>query len=394
MNIKHIIYIATILLLAACTTDDADQRLVSDGGFTLSTEIVPFEGGGMSRATMAGDEFDLNDWIRIKIICPFSNTTEFGETTNSGSFDSFYLLKYVEIKDKDGNVTGKGWKSLDTDDKCDINGTYSYGNSPDIGSSSYYEAQQTPYVYMASTWSEEKSFRSPDGLVLQFCHVFHADQRDDAAYKASDLLWAQQYMQTGSWNVKLSFKHKMSRLVFNIDDSDLPDSEKIRPEDDAVLSLSGMPDIDQQEIVVGDYYAERSKSNSRYGYQQKASCKYDYNGKVIGIGVNDDTSKRAYAYPMTGNPNPAYNTTYPAEKIIKNEGTYIAHKTGLNTYCMIVPPCLIDSAHKPELWLRNGEHRYVMTLNEIKFEDQTLTELRFEEGKSYNVTMTIKKANE
>lgn len=380
MKIKNIIYIATSLLFAACSSDDSKKNQMSGEGFVLSTEIVPFEGEGLSRATIDGDQFDLNDWIRIKIICPFSNSTELAETTNGNSFDSFYLLKY----------TGTNWTPLTADDKCDINGTYSYSGSPKI--TDYYEAQQTPYVYVASTWSEEKSFRSPDGLVLQFCHVFHADQRDDAAYKASDLLWAQQYMQTGSWNVKLSFKHKMSRLVFTINDDALPETEKIG--EDAVLSLSGMPDIDQQEVVVGDYYAERSHYNHRYGYQQKASCKYEHNGKVIGIGVNDDTSKRAYAYPMTGNPNPAYNTTYSTDKIIKNTETYIAHKTGLKTYCMIVPPCLIDPAHKPELWLRNGEHRYVMTLNEIKFEDRTLSELRFEEGKSYNVTMTLKNANE
>lgn len=397
MKIKEIIYSTIVGCLLVGCAEENEVITSENQEFTLQAEVMPFEGEGMTRAysRMDGDRFDVGDWIRLKVICPFVTSTEHSETTYSGSYDGFFLLKKGE----------SGWGPLTSSDKCDINGDYYYSGSPfPANGGSYTQAQQTPHIYMASTWTEEKSFRVPTsvpkdgeeggtGLALQFCHVFHADQREDADYKASDLLWAQQYMQTCAWNVKMEFHHVMCRLVINIDDSKLPTEEKIKDGDVLTLTLEGMPDIDQQEVIVGDYYAQKSKVNTgSYCYRNKNSCNYEYNGKVIGIGVNVETALRAYTYPMTGNPNPAYNRTYSNTEYIKNTGTYTANKRDQKEFWLIVPPCKLDAIiadgktsddYKAKFWLRNGEKRYVMTLDRTEFV----------QGTSYEVTMTLKSSD-
>lgn len=362
MNFKYELIIGALLLLPACSTDEivSEQEQVSHE-FTLTTDVIPFTGeDAATRSKLDGTGFENGDWIRLKIICPFVESAEYGESTWGNSYDAFFLLKRKE----------GGWTYLDTNDHCDINGTYNYGSSPQIGS--FTEAQQTPYVYMASTWTEEKNFRTGtdgSGHVLQYCHVFHADQRKVQNYKASDLLWAQQYMQTGAWNVHLSFEHKMACLTFDVEGT-LSNA--------AILTLEGMPDIDQQEVIVGDYYAERSKINSgSYNYKNKHSCSFEYNGRVIGIGVNVESAGRAYAYPMTGNPNPAYTRTYTGNEIVPNTGTYTAYKVDSTHYRMIVPPCVLTT--NAEIWVRDGERRYKMPL----------TRKEFHEGELYHIKVTL-----
>lgn len=374
-----------MVLLAACSTDVVvDEQQTEQHEFTLTTDVVPFKGEtAATRSTLEGNGFADGDWIRLKIICPFSGSSEYGESTWSGSYDAFFLLK----KKSDG------WTYLTASDYCDIDGDYKYSGSPQV--ESFHEAQQTPYVYMASTWSEEKNFKTSKGThVLQYCHVFHADQRKLEHYKASDLLWAQQYMQTGSWNVHLNFEHKMACITFEIDDSELTaPNPAYNPETNpevsptisaplsanAILTLEGMPDIDQQEVIVGDYYAEKSKINSagNFNYKNKSSCNFDYNGKVIGIGVNVDAANRSYAYPMTGNPNPAYTKTYSGNEIVPNTGTYTAYKIDARHYRMIVPPCVLTE--NAQIWVRDGERRYKMTLERKDFH----------EGELYPVTVKL-----
>lgn len=388
MRMRHTplyIIIAASLLAAACTTDDVCQEPAAHE-FTLTTDVVPFHGETpATRSNFEGTGFEEDDWIRLKIICPFVDSSEYGESTWGNSYDAFFLLK---------RTASGGWTYLTSNDHCDINGSYSYSGSPQVGS--FFEAQQTPYVYMASTWSEEKNFRSSKGThVLQYCHVFHADQRKLKHYKASDLLWAQQYMQTGSWNVHLSFEHKMACIDFTIDDSQLtapnpdydPDDPSSPPTvdaslsgDDLTLTLEGMPDIDQQEIIVGDYYAERSKINSagNFNYKNKNACSFEYNGRVIGIGVNVDKDARSYAYPMTGNPNPAYNKTFSAAEIVPNTGTYTAYKVDAHHFRLIVPPCVLPQ--HAQIWVRCGELRYMMPLERLEFK----------EGELYPVKVDIK----
>lgn len=350
---KYLISILALMLMTACSSDDIVQMEESHE-FTLTSEVIPFDGETATRANLEGTGFEDGDWIRLKIICPFVTSSEYGESTWGNSYDAFFLLKR----------SGGSWTYLTSDDHCDITGSYSYSGSPQLGN--FYEAQQTPYVYMASTWSEERNFKTADGShVLQYSHVFHADQRKAKNYKASDLLWAQQYMQTGAWNVHLNFEHKMACITFELDDSEL----KAPLSDNAVLTLEGMPDIDQQEIVVGDYYADASKINSGYGYRQKSSCKFENNGKVLGISVNDDTAKRAKVAPMTGNPVPggANSSTLSA---VPNTGTYIAYQVDSKHYRMIVPPCVLTT--NAQIWIRDGERRYKMQLDRKVFHEGEL----------------------
>lgn len=381
-NIRKAILYAALTCVAACASDDTIVGEPEAHEFTLTSEVTPFKGETPdARGLIDGTGFENGDWIRLKIICPFSTSSEYGESTWGNSYDAFFLMKRKE----------GGWTYLEASDHCDINGSYEYSSSPQV--ESFYEAQQTPYVYMASTWSEEKNFKTANNShVLQYCHVFHADQRKAKHYKASDLLWAQQYMQTGSWNVHLNFEHKMACITFELDDSGLTVANPAYDEEDsessptlpagltdnAVLTLEGMPDIDQQEVIVGDYYAPKSKINSgSYNYINKHSCLFDYNGRVIGIGVNVESKGRAYAYPMTGNPNPAYNTTFTSTQIIPNTGTYTAYKVDNTHYRLIVPPCVLTE--KARIWVRDGERRFMMPLERLDFH----------EGELYPVTVKL-----
>ena len=70
--------------------------------------------------------------------------------------------------------------------------------------------------------------------------------------------------------------------------------------DNAVLTLEGMPDIDQAEVIVGDYYAAKSKVNSNnYGYKSKHSCTQAENGTVIGVAVVDDSQNKSYTKALS-----------------------------------------------------------------------------------------------
>ena len=242
-------------------------------------------------------------------------------------------------------------------DGYDINGDYSPSASPNIYER--YEAQQTPYVYTAQTWSEEQIFIAGSGTrVEQYSNVFHANQTKAADYKACDLLWAQTIQQTGSYNVHLSFKHVMAALLITVDAA-----EGLNITHDAVLTLEGMPDMDQAEVIVGDYYAEKSKVNSNsYGYQNKHACTADQNGKVIGVAVIDDSQRKAYTEPIDQ---------------ISQTATYTAYNAGSKVYRLIVPPC--ELTKNATFWLRDGEKRYSMKLNQTTFEA----------GKLYKITMKI-----
>lgn len=364
-----------MLLLASCSSDDAVTESESvKGTVTITSEIEPFDGEMQSRVNVAGNAFTDGDFIRLKIICPFSSATERGETTDGNSYDAFYYLKR----------SGDFWVRVTSSDGFDISGTYSPSYSPDIAS--YYEAQQTPYVYVATTFSEERRFVANGSLYDHLTPVFHADQTKEKHYRASDVLWAQTFMQTGAWNIHLGFQHKMACLDITINDSQLVDAEGTPApiSANAVLTLEGMPDIDQAEIVVGDYYADASKINSGYGYRQKSSCSYENNGKVLGIAVNDETAKRAKVAPMTGNPTPGGDFSsgkdgnhYTALDTVPNTGIYTAYKQALKHYRLIVPPC--ELTDKAVFWLRDGSRRFKVTLNNTTFV----------EGKLYPVNLTI-----
>lgn len=362
--INKLLLALSAVLLVSCSNDVLDEnQLADEGKVTITSEIEPFVGEVQTRVNVEGDNFINGDFIRLKIICPFVSGTERGEHTDGNSYDSFYYLKR----------SGNAWVRVVSTDGFDISGTYSNSSSPDIAS--YYEAQQTPYVYVATTWSEERRFIAPSSasnprsLYDHLTPVFHADQTKEKHYRASDVLWAQTFMQTGAWNIHLGFQHKMACLDITIDDTNLTAEEKIS--ENAVLTLEGMPDIDQAEIVVGDYYADASKSNSGYGYRQKSSCSYENNGKVLGIAVNDEAAYRAKVARMSGNPAaPGGENSSVVSEEVPNTGIYTAYKQESKHYRLIVPPCSLTA--KAVFWLRDGSRRFTIALDQQKFEEGLL----------------------
>jgi hypothetical protein len=138
-----------------------------------------------------------------------------------------------------------------------------------------------------------------------------------------------------------------------------------------------MPDIDQQEIVVGDYYAARSKDNATsYNYKQKSACSQQDNGKVLGIAVNGASQASVVAF---------------TDASISQQAVYTAYQVATNTYRILVPPCAL--ATSPVLWLRAGSKRYKLTLNTVAAlggEGKTsAASCVFEQGKLYKIKMTI-----
>lgn len=344
MKISRLLLTVSVILMASCTKE---QPVSESGTLSFSTSIENFKGEIVTRTNLAGTAFENGDKIKLKIVCPYSTHTQFGETTNGNSFDAFWLLKWNSGK----------WATLTSADGFDINGDYSPSASPDVYEC--YEAQQTPYVYTAQTWSEEQIFIAGNGTrVEQYSNVFHADQSKVADYKASDLMWAQAIQQTGSYNVHLSFRHVMSALMITV--SDLGGAGI---SEDAVLTVEGMPDMDQTEVIVGDYYVAASKVNSNdYGYINKHTCTKPENGKVLGVAVVNDAQRKTLVKPVA--------------EIARN-ATYTACNTGSGTYRLIVPPCTLSD--EAVIWIRDGEKRYSMPLSQTVFEPGTL----------YKVTMQI-----
>ena len=344
MKIFRIFLPVIAALAVSCSKDEAPREA---GTLSFTTSVEDFEGQMTTRASFEGNAFEDGDKMKLKIICPFSSHTEFGETTYGNSFDGFWLLKWK----------GGDWSTLTSADGYDINGDYSPSASPNVYDR--FEAQQTPYVYTAQTWSEEQIFIAGGGTrVEQYSNVFHADQSKVADYKASDLMWAQAIQQTGSYNVHLSFRHVMSALMITV--SDLGGAGI---SEDAVLTVEGMPDMDQTEVIVGDYYAAASKVNSNdYGYINKHTCTKPENGKVLGVAVVNDSQRKTLVKPIS--------------EIARN-ATYTAFNTGSGTYRLIVPPCTLSD--EAVIWIRDGEKRYSMPLSQTVFEPGTL----------YKVTMQI-----
>lgn len=372
-------YGALGLLLLAGAGCTADLPGVDPGEatrpLTLLTSVEQFAGGAQTRVTVNGRDFLDNDRIRVKLICPYVKSTETGESTSGDTSDGFWLLKR----------NGGGWTTLTAADKCDLNGDGIYSGSSDL--QQQYLAQQTPYVFTASTWSREVRFLdgvSADAMktVVHYAPVFHADQRLEADFEASDLLWAQSVMQTGTDYVRLNFRHMMALLVVTV--------EGTTPLSDPVLTLEKMPDIDQQELVVGDFFAEKSKVNGLngyddYGYQHRYKCTMAENGTLLGIGT---FSRTALVKPLT---------------TLDCDGVYTAYRDGdKKTFRLIVPPYAFTAGY-PTLWLRDGAQRWSLQLDPAALTASTAepeagtTEagtLRFESGKCYPVTMKISESSE
>ena len=363
MKISRLLYYGLAVLLSACSAEDevALQERPS-GGLHLTTSVSSFVGEDampLTRSNVAGDAFAVGDRIKLKIICPYVSHTNFGETTYGNTADGFWLLKW----------TGSNWTVIEASDSVDVAAQYKYTESYNLFG--HFEAQQTPYVYTASTWNENVLFIAPNhygetarSFFSQYSYIFQADQTLEKDYLKCDLLWAQTYMQTGSYNVHLAFNHMMACLKIDISDLHLTGAP--------VVTLENMPDIDQREVVVGDYYAPKAKNitqasggNYDYSYRQKCSCDKDNNGKVLGIAVINDATAKAEIHTIKGNP---VNGTNTSPVYVPNTATYTAHPQG-NVFYLIVPPCDLSSEpRKPTLWVRDGEKRYSYQLATTKFE--------------------------
>lgn len=350
---RYISAIASALLCGACSSDEIVPTEETQT-LTISSEILPYDGEVLTRVNDAGTGFEANDMIRLKVICPYVTTTLYGESTWGNTADDFWLLKW----------NGSAWQTLTANDYYDITGSFSHSGSSDIFS--IYESQPTPYVYTAITWTEEKLYKANDGKLLNFySNVFHADQHRLKNYKASDVLWAQQYSQTGTYHIRLTFQHVMASLLITIDDRALTD----KISNDAVLTMTNMPDIDQAEVVIGDYYAAKDKRDYTFGYKKKSSCAYENNGKVLGI-----ADQNVVDYFRGG------THAINAGREIPNTATYTCyHIPGTKQYRLIVPPCVLSADKKAEFWLRDDTRRFMMEL------DRTT----FEQGKLYPITMTV-----
>jgi len=340
MKMNKMILFSIATLLVGCQADEPQPTQQQPGTLSISTSVSQFDGEPATRTNIDGTAFETKDKIKLKIVCPYSSNKEFGEYTDGGSFDGFWLLRW----------NGSAFENLTSTEteKYDIDGDYNPSNAPNLFTR--YLAQPTPYVFTAQTWSEEQIFMTGSGTrVEQYSHVFHANQSSEAAYKASDLMWAQTIMQTGSYHVHLSFKHVMSALLITV--------EGLGTTDNAVLTVEGMPAIDQAEVIVGDSYAAYSKVNVAvdgkydYSYRAKSSISsVDDNGKALGIAVIDDSQKKAYCKAFA---NISKNATYTAYR-----------EPGTNQFRLIVPPCEFE----PVVWLRTGanlEHRYRLQIGTL-----------------------------
>jgi hypothetical protein len=341
-----------LLAAASCTSNLEDSRQTGQVPFSvadISTEVLPFKGEELTRANLQGNQFEAGDLIRLKLICPFSNEEQFGENTWGASMDNFYLLTW--------GGANSNWQIVGSDRGFDIDNNFSISRGPGL----YYLSQATPYVFTACTWTEEVCFVAGGTRYDQYRSTFYADQSDEKAYKGSDILWAQQIMQTGSDNARLSFRHVMSAVKVTL-------NAKVTVSADAILSIEGLPDIDQEEICVGNYYSRSDRSSLAYGDKQKSACTLESeNGKALGYAVNNTAASTASRVPFAKAP---------------QDATYTAFRSGSDFY-LIVPP--YTPTKNPVICLRDGAKRWSATLPLKDTDSNPL----FEAGTQYNITLNI-----
>lgn len=368
---KKYIYLALMLICCSCNTDVAEQQekpLVTMDCDMFDASIVPFvedgANGTITRVNTAGDSFMPGDLIRIRIIAPFVTSNEYGESTWGGTYDNFRIWQW--------SANHKAWASVGDGRGFDFNNDL----YPSGASSSIIMPQATPFIFTATTWTEEihyilSTYDKPGGtLVSSFSNIFKADQRQETNYRSSDVLWAQQYMETGTDRVTLSFEHKMAALKIDVSEftSELTGTEEV------ILTLENMPDINQQEVTIGNYYAEKMKDKRAYGDYYRTKCTYEQNGKVLGIVVPNESEGHLEQIPFTDSrilQTGVYTAFKSSESIPDTQETY---------FYLIIPPYTVPAEITPTLWLRHGEKRWSAPLTLPA--DRT-----FESGKRYSVKM-------
>ena len=368
MKLRDTLYILPVILLAACNdsmtsvVEEEEASLIEIDGSAFHSEIVPFaevgEDGILTRANIEGNSFESRDLIRLRVIAPYVNSTEYGESTWGNSYDDWRLYTW-------GGAEAQ-WKQVTANDfQFDVDNDF----SPTTAPSTIVMPQATPFVFTATTFTEEvHHVISTNGtaggtVILSFSNIFKADQRRIENYKASDVLWAQQFMQTGSDDVRLSFSHKMAALKIDVSKLQLSGSEEV------VLTLDNMPDIDQQEVTIGNYYAEKMKRKLAYGDYYRTKCEYEDNGRVLGIVVPDEQAKHLVQVAFT-------------DTKIPQTGLYTAYELNDSTFLLIIPPYTVPADVHPTLWLRQGENRWSAEL-------PLPTDRTFLSGNRYRVKMKI-----
>lgn len=360
---------ALLLICCGCNTDLTEQKeqpLVTMDCDQFGAEIVPFveegDNGCVTRVNTAGDSFLSGDLIRIRIIAPFVTSNEYGESTWGGTYDNFRIWQWA--------ANDAAWAAVGSGRGFDFDNDF----YPSSASSNIIMPQATPFVFTATTWTEEihyilSTYDKPGGTVVtSFSNIFKADQREEANYRSSDVLWAQQYMQTGADRVTLSFEHKMAALKIDVSEfaSVLDGTEEI------ILTLENMPDINQQEVTIGNYYAEKMKDKRAYGDYWRTKCTYEQNGKVLGIVVPNESEGHLVQIPFTSlSQKGVYTALKGSESIAGTQAGY---------FYLIIPPYTVPDGVTPTLWLRQGEKRWSAPL--------TLpTDRTFEVGKRYSIKM-------
>lgn len=340
---------ATCCLSACSSSDEAADVASQEVALHIATDIVPMAGTSNTRVNDAGDSFLSGDLIRLKMITPYVNMGETGSHTWSSTVDNFYLLTWTGASSNWSNsLSGKNF---------DINGDGSIDAS---GPGLSYLPQQTPYVFTANTFSECKTYKYTDTKAwVEYRNVFYADQSMQANYRASDLLWAQTIMQTGTDNIRLSFNHVMSCLQVTIDNKS--GTALSAP----VVTLEGVPDIDGGEVVVSNKYANKDVNYStKYGYGYVSYVSDTDNGNAVGLAELS-----------------ADGTTMNLVKFadIAQTGTYIGYKYGDtgSVYRFIVPPF---TGSNVKVWIRDGARRYSISLGD---------NFTFKPSTCHTVTFTI-----
>lgn len=355
-----------LILLVACTDEPSidSPRLKRDGSALISS-IVSFaevDEQGMdlpsTRVSIDGRKFEPGDLMRLRVIAPYGEN-EYGEDTWGGTYDNWRAYQWSSTNASSPARTGSWGSVSGYDMNCDFSPSSSY--------SDFWMPQATPYIFTATTWTEEihhilPSSSSAGNVILSLSNIFKADQRREKDYKASDVLWAQSFVQTGTEYVTLSFQHKMAALKVDISDfATVLTTGGNAPE--VVLTLEGMPDIDQQEVTIGNYYVEKMISKKQYGDWYRCKCAKEDNGKVLGIVVVDEEVTKGYKQvPFT-------------DASIGQDATYIAYKNTDSEFLLIIPPYTVPAGITPTLWLRQGDKRWSAPLGINHFES----------GKRYNI---------
>lgn len=346
MKAYRITILIAILLLAACSREAVEPS----AALRLRISFSPFEGEEITRTNLEGSGWEGRESFRMKIICPHTTDHQNGE---------FWSSAYYNITFPAGETT-------------------TFVSGPH-GSN---ESQATTYIYTAQNTSDTIVFVHNNYRYSHPGNCFHADQRKAGDFKSSDIVWAQGIRQTGALEVHLNFRHKVAKLKIALDETNL--SEKFS--EDAVLRLSGMPDIDGAEIVVGDYYADMAYESESFCYRQKASCSYENNSRVLGIEVLNDESGRSGIATLSGGPEVLGGKYSKKMGTVSNTGVYTAYFAGIEgdrkQYLLYVPPCVLETP--ATFHITDGQRHF----------SSTLSVTAFEEGKVYPLLLTFSDTND